>query len=249
MYLREVHADAHVPTLRQFIRANSLGIFLTTIPSESYPLIQLTHIPWVLDVEDNASETDLGILRGHMARANPQSKNIIDTLKALDSTHLSQEVSILFNGPANHYITPKWYVETKPATAKVVPTWDYSAVQVYGTATVYYDSKAPETSEFLGKQIRDLTNQSEREVMGYTGEGSMPEPWAVEDAPERYVNLLKGAIIGVEVKITRLEGKFKMSQELDQGDRQGVINGLNEMQSEVPREVARTVEARSPCGR
>ena len=241
MYLRTIHTDTDIPTLLQFIRDNALGVLLTAIPSEQYPLIQLSHIPWVLDIEDTS---EIGKLRGHIARANPQSKNIMDTLKASSSQTLSEEVSILFNGPAHHYITPKWYVDTKPATGKVVPTWNYSAVQVYGTAKVYYDLKDPATSEYISKQVRDLSNQSETKIMGYTGQNGAEEPWTVEEAPERYVDLLSRSIIGIEVEITRLEGKFKMSQEDNEADKRGVIDGLNAVGSDVTKAVAQTVEAR-----
>ncbi|WP_254554525.1 FMN-binding negative transcriptional regulator, partial [Salmonella enterica] len=82
---------------------------------------------------------------------------------------------------------PKFYTETKPTTAKVVPTWNYAAVQAYGRARIFYESKTPETQNFLGKQIDDLSRHGETAIMGYTGKGDRPGPWKVTDAPERYI--------------------------------------------------------------
>ena len=131
MYLRPVHTDLELERLHQFIRENPLGIFTTAIQSPNYPLIQSSHIPWVLDVpeENSTSEAKNGKLRGHIARANPQTKAIIETVTkslegkdAVDGLNgtLEQDVMVLFNGPVHHYVTPKFYTETKPTTGKVV---------------------------------------------------------------------------------------------------------------------------------
>ncbi|KAI0682290.1 putative FMN-binding domain-containing protein, partial [Cerioporus squamosus] len=157
MYLRAVHAEHDIPTLREFIRANPLGIFTTAIDAPDFPFLQSSHIPWLLDVPPDAKETDLGTLRGHMARANPQVKAMIAELTSSGSRTLSRDVLVLFNLPAHHYVTPKFYTETKPATGKTAPTWDYAAVQVYGRATVYFDAKAEETDAFLSRSLRDLS--------------------------------------------------------------------------------------------
>ncbi|KAF2124947.1 negative transcriptional regulator [Dothidotthia symphoricarpi CBS 119687] len=248
MYLRTVHAEHNISTLHQFIRANPLGIFTTAIESQAFPFIQSSHIPFVLDTNDKPDETDLGILRGHIARANPQAKTLIEQLKSQSGNEanpvsgtqtLSRDVMILFNGPAHHYITPKFYRETKPATGKVVPTWNYSAVQVYGRATIFYDIKAATTGAFLDKQIRDLSLQSEIEIMGNT-----EKPWLVDDAPASYIGILKKAIIGVQIEITDIGGKWKMSQEMGVGDQAGVAEGLEALQSDVGEEMARTVRER-----
>lgn len=247
MYLRPIHAEQNIAALQQFIRTNPLGIFTTAIDSKSFPFLQSSHIPFVLDVEEKSDKGTLGVLRGHVARANPQAKSLIEHLKSVsgdgdiptnEMQTLSRDVMILFNGPAHHYVTPKFYRETKPATGKVVPTWNYSAVQVYGRATVFHDTKVPATGEFLDKQIRDLSLQSEVDIMGYT------KPWQVDDAPGSYVELLKKAIIGVQIEITDIGGKYKMSQEISAGDREGVIDGFDALQSDVGAEMAKTVKER-----
>ncbi|TDZ61713.1 Uncharacterized protein CTRI78_v004130 [Colletotrichum trifolii] len=248
MYLRAVHAEQSIPALRQLIRDFPLGILTTAIASAAHPFIQSSHIPWVLDVQDDASETELGVLRGHLARANPQSKAMIESLAAEGRTGtgnvLDHEVMVLFTAPTHHYVTPKFYTETKPATAKVVPTWNYAAVQAYGRARIFYDAKSPETQGFLGRQIDDLSRHGETSIMGYTGEGGRPGPWKVSDAPERYIELSKMAIVGIEIAIDRLGGKFKMSQELGEGDREGVVKGFDALDSEVGRNMADLVKER-----
>ncbi|KAK5213556.1 hypothetical protein LTR41_001135 [Exophiala xenobiotica] len=247
MYLRAVHAELNIPTLRNFIKQNPLGLLITAIPSSNFPTIQCTHLPWLIDVQDDTSETELGKLRGHMAKPNPHSKAMTEAVMMQTTSspspspsngRLTEEVSVIFNGPAHHYVTPKFYVETKPSTGKVVPTWNYSAVQAYGTATIYFDSKNEETGEYLQRQISDLSHHAETNVMGYS------KPWGVNDAPDRYIELLKKNIIGIEIDITRLEGKFKMSQELGKGDREGVIKGFEALSTDEGVTIARTVEER-----
>ncbi|KAL4915941.1 hypothetical protein BDW62DRAFT_219135 [Aspergillus aurantiobrunneus] len=238
MHLRPVHAEAQIPILQKLIRDNPLGIFTTAIKSPSYPLIQSSHIPFVLDVpEATDGSVSNGVLRGHMAKQNPQAKALMEALAAQQeqgntSLELPDEVLILFNGPHHHYVTPKFYTETKPATGKVVPTWNYAAAQAYGKIRVYCDSKSEETSNYLQKQVEDLSNQSETSIMGYTS------PWKVSDAPVPYVDLLKKNIIGIEITIDRLQGKFKMSQEMGQGDREGVINGFENLGTDVGKGIA-----------
>ncbi|KAJ9621677.1 hypothetical protein H2203_007166 [Taxawa tesnikishii (nom. ined.)] len=145
---------------------------------------------------------------------------------------------VLFNGPVHHYVTPKFYTKTKPETGKVVPTWDYSAVQCYGIATVYTDPTAEGTSTFLARQIRDLSNMAETKIMEYA------KPWSVDDAPERYVDILKKNIIGIEIEVTSLGGKFKMSQEMGKEDREGVVKGFEALGTEEGDSMARTVYER-----
>src|ERR1700754_3210050 len=123
MYLRTVHAEHHIPALRQFIHENPLGLLITAIQSSTFPTIQCTHVPWLLDVNDGLSETELGRLRGHLAKPNPHSKAMTEAVRCISPSNgrLSEEVSVIFNGPAHHYVTPKFYTETKPSTGKVVP--------------------------------------------------------------------------------------------------------------------------------
>lgn len=247
MYLRDSHAEKNIPTLYQFIKENPLGLLITALESNSFDFLQSSHIPWVLDVPDSIDGTKLGTLRGHIARANPQAKSFTEAGKEgregqnnADGSHsLTRDVLVIFNGPAHHYVTPKFYTETKPTSGKVVPTWNYSAVQVYGRATIFYDTKAESTHTFLNKQIRDLTNHNEVETMG-----NKEKPWVVEDAPESYVEILKKAILGIQIEISDIGGKWKMSQEMPAGDQEGVANGFAQMGTELGKEMSETVRAR-----
>ncbi|KAK2625578.1 hypothetical protein QTJ16_004890 [Diplocarpon rosae] len=246
MYLRPIHTDLHLPTLHAFILSNPLGILTTSLPSPSFHTIQSSHIPWVLDIPNEEGDTPPppGKLRGHLARANPQAKALVEAATQTSSNTVQQEVMILFNGPAHHYVTPKFYVETKPDTGKVVPTWNYSAVQVYGTATMHFDTASPATDSFLATQIDDLSKQSEEAVFGHTGRDGAARPWIVDEAPVSYVKLLKKAIVGIEIEITDMAGKFEMSQELKEGDRQGVITGFEASGTDLRSEIAKTVRER-----
>ncbi|TLD18509.1 hypothetical protein PspLS_10181 [Pyricularia sp. CBS 133598] len=234
MYIRSVHAETHTPALQSFIRDHPLGILITALPDAG---IQLTHIPWVLQ---DTSKTELGVLRGHMARSNPHAK----TLSAAAGTSgsvVEHEATVLFNGPPGHYVTASFYTATKPATGKVVPTWNYSAVRGYGKVRVFYDHADARTSAFLQAQVEALTGHCEAHVMGYDEQ----KQWRVGDAPDRYIDVMKKSIVGVEVVLDRLEGKVKMSQEMGLGDRKGVVEGFRALGTEVGKGVADLVEVKS----
>lgn len=251
MYLRAVHSTFHLPTLYDFIRRNALGLLTTTIASEEHPLIQASHIPWILDEPDYSEDGDedasareakglpLGVLRGHLSRANPQAEAIIEAAQKLAGSKtdangrmqypdgpvtLPEEVLVMFTG-IEHYVTPKFYTATKPATGKVVPTWNYEAVQAYGRITVYPSTTSDQADRFLSQAIHDLSHQQEF-AMGYDGLDGRRKEWQVADAPEKFIGLLKKSIVGVSIEITRLGGKFKMSQEVKKEDREGVIEGF-----------------------
>ncbi|KAI0528090.1 transcriptional regulator PAI 2-type [Xylaria bambusicola] len=249
MLLRPDHAEPAIPVLRKLVRENPLGILTTAIRSDIAPFIQSSHIPFVLDVKDEDSTEELGVLRGHIARQNPQSKVLIEAAKASKSSTpnvLEEEVLVLFTPPSHqHYVTPKFYTETKPSTGKVVPTWNYSAVQAYGRAKIYWDHKSDESIAFLSKQIADLSEHAETSVMGFTGKGDRQGSWKVSDAPERFIELLRTNIIGIEIQLDRLEGKFKMSQEMSLGDREGVVKGFANLGTETATVVSGLVKERS----
>lgn len=279
MYLRPVHSTYHLPTIYAFIRKHALGVLTSFLPKTGTTEIQTSHIPWVLDVPEDISEflekdegkhdkdpqkcdaftlaaegKTLAVLRGHMARANPQAQVFIAAAKshvaacyeeseqaaALEKgITLPNEVLVLFNGPTEHYVTPKFYTTTKPSTGKVVPTWDYEAVQVYGRITVYPSTTSSTATGYLTAAITDLTRVAEMS-QGYDGQEGRPEAWEVEDAPGKYIDILKKAIVGVSIEVTRMGGKFKMSQEVSEADRQGVIQGFEELgEPNVANSVAR----------
>lgn len=246
MYIRPVHAELNVPALHAFIRANPLGLFTTAIKHPSIATIQTTHIPWVLDSDasegveweeiDTPPPGALGVLRGHIARANPQTKVCVEQAHANPTEGISgagelgDEVLVLFNSPHHSYVSPRYYATTKPDTGKVVPTWNYSAVQVYGRCRLYHTG--PEANAFLSRQVDDLTNANEPKSGG---------SWKVSDAPDRYVELLKKGIVGLEIVIERIEGRYKMSQEMKGGDWAGVRDGFKAMGGELGNAMAQRV--------
>jgi transcriptional regulator len=151
-----------------------------------------------------------GTLLGHIARANPQ--HMLEPLA---------EALVIFSGP-DAYITPSWYA-AKRERGKVVPTWNYAAVHAYGTLE-FFDDKAR-----LHEAVTRLTDFHEATRNG---------PWAVADAPAPFVQSQLKGIVGVEMRITRLEGKRKMSQNRPEADRIGVVEGLGESPHETDRRVA-----------
>ncbi|MGU3667132.1 FMN-binding negative transcriptional regulator [Methylobacterium sp. A49B] len=140
-----------------------------------------------------------GTLRAHLARANPQGQELAAVAECL----------IVFQGPQG-YVTPGWYA-SKREHGRVVPTWNYATVHAWGRPRVIDDPA------WLGRQVADLTALRE---------GSRAEPWAVSDAPEPFVAGQLRALVGVEIPITRIEGKWKMSQNRPEADRHGVIAGF-----------------------
>ncbi|PYI11010.1 putative transcriptional regulator [Aspergillus sclerotiicarbonarius CBS 121057] len=244
MFIPTVHAESNTEVLLQFIKENPLGILITGIDSTSQDFLQCTHVPFVLDLP--GTESPAAQLRAHIAKQNPQVKAMIEKTengKPSGVFSLDQDVLVVFNGRHDHYVTPKYYTETKPDTGKVVPTWNYSAVQIYGKLSMYYDSKTSEAGEFLAKQMRDLSEQCERGIMGFTG-GEKPQPWKVADAPERYIELMQRNIVGIKIEVCKIEGKFKMSQGMRQGDRDGVVRGLERLGGETGAAISALVKDR-----
>lgn len=156
-----------------------------------------------------------GTLRAHLSRANPQWQDFDAGCDAL----------VIFQG-VETYITPSWY-ETKRQTGKVVPTWNYAIVQAYGPMTVRDDA------DWVLAQIRALTSHHE---------ASRSEPWAVEDAPDAFVAAQLKGIVGIEIPISRIEGKWKASQNRPEADRRGVSEGLREAADDASQRMAELVE-------
>jgi transcriptional regulator len=139
-----------------------------------------------------------GVLKAHVARANSQWQHL----------H-GQAVLVVFRG-VDSYVTPSWY-ETKNETGKVVPTWNYVMVQARGTARVVDDP------EWLAAQIKALTAHLE---------AGRAAPWSVTDAPAEFIQSQIKGIIGIEIAIAAIEGKWKVSQNRSEADRRAVANAL-----------------------
>jgi transcriptional regulator len=165
-------------------------------------LVTLT--PTGLDANHIPFEVDpdpapFGTLRGHIARANPLWHDFAPDVEAL----------AIFQGPSR-YISPSWY-PSKGETGKVVPTWNYAVVHAYGALRVI-DDRA-----WLRAFVERLTHRHEAERRN---------PWKVADAPSDFIEKQLGAIIGLEIPITRLIAKWKVSQNRSIQDRNGVVEGL-----------------------
>jgi transcriptional regulator len=139
-----------------------------------------------------------GTLRGHVARANP----IWRECQGADAL-------AIFQGP-DSFISPSWY-PTKQETGAVVPTWNYIVVHAHGTVRVVQDAG------WLRAHVEALTNRHE---------ASREAPWAVSDAPADYTEKMVGAIVGIEMRVSKLIGKWKLSQNRSERDRAGVVEGL-----------------------
>ncbi len=163
------------------------------------------------------SASSLGTLRAHLSRANPQWKDFDP----------AQEVLVVFQG-VETYITPSWY-EGKREHGKVVPTWNYAIVQAYGRM------KTVDDPAWLLQQITAITDMQE---------ASRAEPWSVNDAPSDFLaGQIKG-IVGIEIEITRIEGKWKVSQNKPEADRRGVAEGLRVSGNEAAHRMAELVDKR-----
>lgn len=161
---------------------------------------------------------EYGTLTGHLAKANLQAKGADASVEAL----------VMFQGP-EAYITPNWYA-TKQETHKVVPTWNYVAVHAYGPIT-YHDDAA-----WMHDMVSRLTDRHEAEN---------ERPWQVADAPEKFIEAQLKGIVGFEIPITRIEGKWKLSQNRPAADKEGVLKGIEERDG---KDAPITVETRARLG-
>jgi transcriptional regulator len=191
--LAGLHAAIREARLANLVTATAEGLMATALPV-------------ILDETEGAQ----GTLYGHVARANPQWR-----------TAPIGEAMALFMGP-DAYVTPSWYA-TKRTTGRVVPTWNYVSVHVYGPVEFFEDT------DRLRNLVTRLTNLHE---------AGRAEPWAVTDAPEAFIRAQLNGIIGLRLPITRLEGKRKMSQNRNAEDRAGVIAGLAASDRAADRSVA-----------
>jgi transcriptional regulator len=141
---------------------------------------------------------ELGALHGHVARNNPHWRE-----------PATGESLVLVHGP-DAYVTPSWY-PSKAEHGRVVPTWNYVTAQVHGELLIHDDS------DWVESLVRALTAKHEAE---------QASPWSVDDAPASFIAGQLRAIVGVELRISRIEAKFKLSQNRPADDRLGVINGL-----------------------
>ena len=147
------------------------------------------------------TDSDQLVLRSHMAKANPHWEQLASVKECL----------VVFQGE-NNYVTPSWY-PSKEEHHRVVPTWNYEMVQMRGKPVLH------ESPEWLHKQVSHATNTLERDRR---------QPWHVTDAPEQFVDAQLQGIVGLEVIVTDIQGKWKMSQNKSADDFEGVKRGLSD---------------------
>ena len=161
-------------------------------------------LPMLFDRDDGPH----GMLRGHLARGNPQWREIEASVAAGGDG--AGEALAIFNGP-DAYVSPAWY-EEKRLTGRVVPTWNYVTVQAHGTISTIHDP------DWLIPHVGRLVARHE---------AGRPDPWSLTDAPEDYVRTQARAIVGLELRIARLEAKEKLTQNRSAPDIDGTIGGLS----------------------
>jgi transcriptional regulator len=208
MYQPPHFREERIEVQHELIRKYPLGLLITAGPGG----LMANPIPIIV----YPGESERGTLRCHLARGNPQWREL----------QTVEECMIVFQGPQD-YVTPSWYA-TKRETGKVVPTWNYATVHVWGRPQVIEDAN------WLRRQLDDLT---------LSQEGKRTATWKVDDAPPEFVAAQIKGIVGVEIPVARIEGKWKMSQNRPEADRSGVLKGFRE-QGEISQAMAAMVAER-----
>ena len=197
MYIPKHFEEPRTEVMYELMRARPLAT-LVTLSSGG---LNANHIPLYLSEQlGTDASAPYGILRGHVARANPLWSDCVNDV----------EVLAIFHGP-DSYITPSWYA-TKQETGKVVPTWNYAVVHAYGALRVIDDAA------WIRTQLEALTAHNE---------AGFSQPWSVADAPADFIEKLIANIVGIEIVITKLSGKWKVSQNQPAQNQASVITGLS----------------------
>lgn len=200
MYQPSHFVESRPEVLQRLVREHPFGLLVTDGPGG----LAANGIPFVLDADPAGGP---GVLRAHVARANPVWKE----------ARTDRESLVVFQGPQG-YISPAWY-PSKAEHGKAVPTWNYIVVQGRGPVRFVDDR------HWLHAFVGGLTDT--HEAGRVVAEGGRGAPvWAVSDAPDDYVETMLKAIVGVEIVLTSLVGKWKMSQNRPRADREGVVAGL-----------------------
>ena len=199
----------YVPAAFEESRPEQVAAFLAAHPMAQ--LVTLTEgglVATPLPMIYEPAAEGLGSLVGHVARGNPQwSQSLLEI-----------ETLAIFTGP-NAYVSPNWY-PSKAEHGKVVPTWNYETVHVRGTLVVHDEQ---DWKRALVSRLTDIH------------ETRSAAPWAVTDAPADYIESMLRAIVGLEVRITSIQAKRKLSQNRPPGDVDGVIDGLSHQDDDSAR--------------
>jgi transcriptional regulator len=191
MYTPTPFLETRPEVLRELIRRHPLAAVVTMTPDG----LVANHVPLVFDPAAGVH----GVLRGHVARANPVWRVVAG----------GSPVLAIFQGP-DHYVTPSWY-PAKVASGKVVPTWNYAVVHAQGAIGWHEDP------EWLRRFVETLTDSHE---------AYRAAPWRVTDAPANYIERMLTSIVGFEIAVSSLTGKWKLGQNRAAEDRAGIAAGL-----------------------
>lgn len=192
MYIPAWFHEQNRAVLHDLMRQFSFATLVTQTTDADGGGLFASHLPFVLDAERG----EYGVLRTHVALANPQGRLLSE----------EREILVLFQGP-HAYISPSWY-----AKHPSVPTWNYAVVHAYGLPRLLSDDELRATLEDV--------------VTLY--ESGFEQPWTLQELPAEYLNGMARGIVGIEIALTRLEGKFKLSQNRSQEDRERVIARLRQ---------------------
>lgn len=198
MYTPAHFKEDRIDVLLKLIAHHPLGTLITMTPDG----LNANHIPLMVDASDDSVGGALGTLRGHVARSNSMWQTFKPEVKAL----------VVFQGP-DAYISPSWY-PSKKDNDKVVPTWNYAVVHATGPLTIRDDEA------WMREFLSGTTDHFEA-----TRNRSAPR-WKMTDAPEEFLQTMMRAVVGIEIPIATLEGKWKVSQNRAKSDRDGVATEL-----------------------
>jgi transcriptional regulator len=220
MYLPAAFRESRQSVQHEVIQQYSFGTLVSRVEGELFA----THLPFLL-VPDRGPH---GMLLGHVARANPHWRRFggagtTDGSGDRSQNATDEESLVIFEGP-HAYISPSWY-----ATEVAVPTWNYVVVHAYGRPRVLSDPAV--LHRLLGATVD-------------TYEGAFEAPWSLGRLPEGVVEKMAEAIVGFEIPISRLEGKFKLNQNRSAADRRGVISALQRSGDPLGMAVAELMERR-----
>jgi len=197
MYLPSHFDEQRTDVLHKLVHDHPLGLLITLADTDAGAGLQANPVPFFLDADPAGGP---GILRAHVARANPVWR----------AARADVETLVVFQG-AQAYISPSWYA-AKAEHGKVVPTWNYVTVQARGTL------RAVDDAQWLRAFVGRLTQHHE---------ATQARPWAITDAPPEYIDSMLRAIVGIEIVLSSLVGKWKVSQNRPVADRTGVVRGLH----------------------
>ncbi len=200
MYVPKSFEVTDEAALHEFIAVHSFAALVSNGDGELFA----THLPLIMRRVDSRR-----ILLGHVARANPHWRYLAGNPRVL----------AIFTGP-HSYISPTWY-----ATEPAVPTWNYAAAHVYGTARVFDDARS------LSRLLDEL-------IANY--EGPLPNPWSGE-LPAEFKSKLMKAIVGIEISVERIEGKFKFGQNRPLEDQRSMLSNLEAREDRAANDFATLV--------